>query len=115
MSWVLSIVNAGVPIVLIVTDQFLHALKRNERRSGWQSSQLKGRIADYRKLPDSLSDSDLCAVAKIFLPEGNEDTIRKLAQNAKASEKCLAGIEFAVKKARYLASKEGREKVPLLN
>ncbi len=111
VSWVLSMVNAGVPIVLIVTEQFLHALKRNERRSGWQSSQLKGRIADYRKLPDALSDSDLSAVAKIFLPDGDADSIRLLLLNAKASEKYLAGIEFAVLKARYLASKAGREKV----
>jgi hypothetical protein len=94
VSWIMSMVNAGVPIALIVTKQFFEKQKRTEGLSGWTSEQFVGRIALYWKLPDTLSDSDLSAVAKALLPFADAASIRLLVLNAKASEKYLAGIEL---------------------
>jgi hypothetical protein len=111
VSWLMSMVNAGVPISLIVTNQFFHAQKRVERRSGWTSEQFIGRIAFYQPLPESLSQAELAAIVKTLLPEADANAIGLLADTAMGSRRYLAGIEYTVKRARYLVSKAGREKI----
>jgi hypothetical protein len=62
-------------------------------------------------LPDSLSGSDLKAVAKTFIPDADVRSIEALVSYAQMSAKYLAGIEAAASRARFISRKAGREKV----
>lgn len=110
ICWLMTaLVNFNVPVALIVTPQFFRSQKVCEERIGWASEQFVGRIGDYVKLSDELSLDDLRAVARAHLPEGDAKSIEALALYAGSSQKYLAAIEHAVKKARFLAGKAGRE------
>ena len=110
ICWLMTaLVNCDVPVALIVTPQFFRSQKVCEERIGWASEQFVGRIGDYVKLSEELSLDDLRAVARVHLPEGDAKSIEALALYAGSSQKYLAAIEHAVKKARYLAGKAGRE------
>jgi hypothetical protein len=106
-----ALVNQGVPVALVTTPQFMRAQTAVERKSLWTSEQFIGRIGDYKRLPDSLSETDLTAVARKLLPEGCPRCIETLVVYAQGSAKYLAAIESAVRRARYDAQKEGRAKV----
>jgi hypothetical protein len=112
INWVMTaLVNYGVPVALVTTPQFIRDQKLVERKTGWTSEQFIGRIGHYQRLPDALSEVDLRAVARRCLPEGDEAAIEVLALYAQASAKYLSAIDTAVKRARFLASKDGRTKV----
>jgi hypothetical protein len=112
INWILTaLVNDGVPVALIVTPQFTKAQKIIERKTGWASAQLIGRIFHYEKLADRLEKEDVQAVSKAFVPEADANSIDLLAAYAYGSAKYLAGIESVARRARYLAGKAGREKV----
>jgi hypothetical protein len=112
LLWILTaLVNYRVPVGLIATPQFIRSQKAVEHKSHWESAQLIGRIGHYEKLPDTLDRSDLSAVAKSLLPEGDARSVAALVDFAEASAKYLAGIESAVRRARYVASRDGRQKV----
>ncbi len=110
ICWLMTaLVNCNVPVALVVTPQFFRSQKVCEERIGWASEQFVGRIGDYIKLPVELSIEDLRAVARAHLPEGDATSIEALALYAGSSQKYLAAIEHAVKKARYLAGQAGRK------
>ncbi len=111
VSWVMAMVNSGVPVCIITTQQFFDAQKMLEKRSGWNSGQFLGRMAHCEVLPETLSREDLDAVARAFLPDGDAETIKALSLYAKVSAKYLKGIEDAVRRARFLARKEGRDTI----
>ncbi|HOC57904.1 MAG TPA: AAA family ATPase [Verrucomicrobiota bacterium] len=112
INWIMTaLVNYGVPVGLVTTPQFLRSQKKVEQKSCWTSEQFIGRIGHYQKLPDSLGEADLAKVASALLPEGDSKSFELLVTYAQASAKYLAGIESAVRRARYLARKEGRERV----
>jgi hypothetical protein len=89
----------------------MRAQKKLESRSCWTSEQFIGRIGHYEKLPDSLAKADLEKVAKSLLPEGDSKTMELLVCYAQGSAKYLAGIESAVRRGRYLATRGGRGRV----
>jgi hypothetical protein len=103
-----ALVNHGVPVALVTTPQFIRTQKEVERKSSWTSEQFIGRIGHYERLPDRLSQNDLAKVARALLPEGDRKSIATLIAYAEASAKYLAGIDYAVRRARYLAAKENR-------
>ena len=112
ISWLMTaLVNYNVPVALVATPQFLLTQATFERNSVWNSAQFTGRIGHYEKLPSALSEVDLKAVAKSFLPDGCDKSILALALYAKNSVKYLAAIESAVARARFNASRAGRGKV----
>jgi AAA domain-containing protein len=111
LSWIMMLANRGISVALITTQQFFKAQRRAEQRTGWASDQFQGRLLHTEALPDSLSKSDLQAVAIALLPEGDTKSIELLVTYAQASAKYLAGIEAVVKRARYQAAKEGRSRV----
>jgi hypothetical protein len=106
-----ALVNHDVPVALVTTPQFIVTQKAVEKRTHWTSEQLIGRIGHYQKLPSSLGEDDLAKVARALLPEGDSKSIELLVTYAQASAKYLAGIESAVRRARYLAKKESRDRV----
>ena len=107
INWLMSLANQGVAICLIGTPQFIERQKA-VGQSGWNSSQFIGRLGHYEPLPRELSDEDLMAVAKSVLPEADSRTKRALADYALTSAKYLAAIEAIAKRARYIATKDGR-------
>jgi hypothetical protein len=112
VNWIMTaLVNQGVPVALCTTPQFMRTQKAVERKSYWTSEQFTGRIGLYMPLPEILSETDLAAVAKVFLPEACDKAITVLALYAKSSVKYLAAIECAARYARFLASEAGRSKV----
>ena len=112
INWLMTaLVNYGVPVTLIATPQFTKAQKIVERKTGWASEQFIGRIQHYEALPENLSKQDLTAVARALLPEGDADCIEALVCYAQSSQKYLAGIESAIKRARYLAQNNSRKRV----
>jgi len=109
INWLMTaLVNYGVPVTLVTTPQFARDQKIVERKTGWTSEQFIGRIGHYEKLPQRLSKADLMAVARYHLPKGNAKAIETLALYAQASAKYLAAIETTVKRAAFLANREGR-------
>ncbi len=112
VNWVLTaLVNQGVGVAFFSTPQFTASQEAVKKRTHWASEQLIGRITHYERLPEILPKKDLAKVARSLLPEGDSDSIQALAKYANTSAKYLAGIESAVRRARYLAQKDGREKV----
>jgi hypothetical protein len=112
VNWLMTaLVNNGVPVALVTTPQFFRSQKEIEERTHWTSEQFTGRIGFYAKLPESLSPADLRLVAKAMLPEGDTRCIESLADYAQGSKKYLGAIESAVPRARYIASRAGRDKV----
>jgi hypothetical protein len=114
INWInTALINFGVPVALIATPQFSRDLKEVEKKAGWTSEQFYGRLGHYTKLPEKLSDEDLRAVARYYLPNGPAKAIPALALYAELSAKYLAAIETTVKRATYLASQAGRSEVTL--
>lgn len=112
VTWIMTaLVNQRVPVALVTTPQFLRSQKALVKRSCWTDEQFTGRIGHYEKLPSVLSDDDLAAVARAFLPEGDARSIVYLVQYAQASAKYLAGIESVVSRARFIVKREGRSTV----
>lgn len=111
INWVMTaLVNQGVPVALVTTPQFIATQKAVEKRTHWTSEQFIGRIGHYLPLPKSLGEDDLSKVTKALLPAGDAKSIEILVRYAQSSAKYLAGIETAVRRARYLAKKENRER-----
>lgn len=112
LNWIMTaLVNKGVPVGLVTTPQFIRSQKRVEQESSWTSEQFIGRIGLYQRLPDTLDEKDLAAVARVRLPEGDDKATALLVAYARSSAKYLAGIDAVVSRARYLATKTGRDKV----
>jgi AAA domain len=109
ITWVMHMANQGVPICLLSTPQFLVTLKSKEEKGGWNSAQFQGRLAEYKQLPAELSKKDLVNVAAALLPEGDDQTLRAIADYARSSARYLAAIETISTRARYLASRAGRD------
>ena len=110
ITWLLtSLVDEGVPVALISTPQFSLTQQITAERSKWRDAQLTGRIMHFEKLPDELSEADLRAVARSFLPDADERTITMAVRYAEASDKYLQGIDALTKRGIYLANRAGRE------
>src|ERR1044071_2531342 len=109
INWLMTaLVNYGVPVALIATPQFIKSQKAVEDKTRWASGQFTGRIGHYERLPDSLNEKDLFAVTKAMLPEGDAFSLEFLVRYAQGSLKYLAAIESAVRRARFLAKRDGR-------
>lgn len=112
LNWVMTgLVNRGVPVALVTTPQFANSQNAIEQKTGWAAEQFIGRIGHWERLPDRLSESDLEAVARHLLPNGDKRSIEALVAYAQGSAKYLAGIETAARRARYLAHESGRDQV----
>jgi hypothetical protein len=107
ITWVMTMANAGVPIAMISTPQFIE-IQKGVERNGWNSRQLTGRLRHYEPLLGELSHEDLTGVARAVLPEANKDVLKALAIYARSSARYLAAIDSIAARARYLAMKDER-------
>jgi hypothetical protein len=112
INWIMTaLVNQRVAVAIVTTPQFFRAQKLVETKTRWTSEQFIGRIGHYEKLPTSLSEKDLFAVAKTLLPKGDSTSHEMLVRYAQASAKYLAAIETGIRRARFLAQRDGRAEV----
>lgn len=109
VSWLLELVNRGVPVALLVSPNFFGGWKDYVSSSGWKDSQFWGRVGRFVELPDTLMIPDLEAVARAWMPYANQRIIEVLADAANLSQKSTALIEHAVKLATHYAKRDGRE------
>jgi len=114
ITWVINqLVNCGVPVALVATDEFETEKQRIQKQTGWKWEQFDGRIGIPEILPKELSQDDLTAVARNWLPEGDAASIKALVGYALFTKSNIAGIKHVVVKARYEAGQQGREKLNL--
>ena len=112
IAWLMNeLVNYGVPVVLCATPQFMEDKVRIQERTGWAWEQFDGRIGHFTALERILAFEELLAVARVHLPDVEEEALFGVAKYAQASSSYVGGIEHVVKRARYLAQKEGRSNV----
>ncbi|MEI7733478.1 MAG: ATP-binding protein [Verrucomicrobiota bacterium] len=111
INWLMTeAVNSGVAVALVTTPQFHVFQRKVEKLTGWNSEQFIGRIGHLERLPETLSLDDLLSVARYVFPEGDDLTWEVLSRLVKKSPTRLAGIDTIVKRARWFASQEGRQK-----
>jgi hypothetical protein len=109
LTWVLTaLVDEDIPVALVSTPQFTVAQQLTSEKSKWREAQLTGRIAHFEQLPQTLSVSDLQAVARTWLPDADTTSLELLVNYAEASDKYLQAIGALTQRAIYLAKKEGR-------
>lgn len=109
VNWIMTaLANFGVSVALVSCPHFYNAQTRTEKLTGWNSAQFIGRIGHVERLPDKLTISDLLAVARAMLPGADARAHAPLASYAAVSKKHLASIEAVVKRARWLAERQGR-------
>ncbi len=108
IEWVRFMSDQGVHFVLLSTPQFIDELKAKKDEARWESGQLQGRLF-YERLPDRLSNDEVKAVAAAQIPEADRETIEAIVDYANRSAQYLAAVETIADKARYIASKDGRD------
>jgi hypothetical protein len=109
INWLMTIVNAKVPVLLISTPQFLTG-QRVAERTGWNSAQLTGRISNHIVLPSKLSNADLMEICRFMLSEIGDEILNVLANYALISDRYLAAIESVAMRARHIAERNNRTK-----
>lgn len=108
INWIdTALANFNVPVALVTTPQFYVAQKSVEKQTGWNSDQFIGRVGHVERLPEKLPFADLVDVAAALMPAGGSRSHRKLAAYADISRKHLASIEAIVKRATWLARRDG--------
>lgn len=111
VDWVrTALVDHGVPVALVSTPQFDKGCELLEKRVGWNANQIRGRVKLHTRLPDSLSDNDLNAIAKKLMPEADNKSLKLLLGFALASDDYVAGIERIVCRSRFFAHRRGDKK-----
>jgi hypothetical protein len=109
ISWVMGeLVNYGVPVAILATRQFEEDKRRIKERTGWNWDQFDRRIGIPTYLPSEVRIEDLTAVARAWLPRGDDRSIKALVGYAMFSKSRLAGIVHVVKRAKFEADKAGR-------
>jgi hypothetical protein len=127
IDWInTALVNQGVPVALVCTDQFARLKERCEKQTGWTSEQLLHRIKRYQKLPPAPTEEDLTAVTRALLPmswNANEsawiyssarrnpdaNAVQMIVGYALISRLPLAAVRDAIDEARDLARKAQRD------
>lgn len=116
IDWIrTALVDHGVGVALVTTPQFMQTQKLVEKNTGWNSAQFTGRIALYKRLPNTLPRNELEGVARVRLPGASRDAIEALVIYASNSQKYLGGIKAVADRVLYELEKAGRTKVELLD
>lgn len=131
IDWVdTALVNNGVPVCLISTDQFARDKARVEKQTGWTSDQFMHRTWRYNPLPQRPAGEDLLKVAAVLLSHRRDEVdgswfyddsvrvdpvgVKMVAAYGKNSHLPLGSIRSMVDEARVLAHEEhGRDVVTL--
>jgi hypothetical protein len=130
IDWInTALVNSGVPVALVCTDQFVRLKAHVEKQTGWTSEQLMHRVKRYTKLAETPTRADLVGVAEHFLSMvWSESTERWEASSLAVDADCveflvsyaekrtvmmLSAVRDAIDEARQQAREVGRERVTI--
>lgn len=113
LNWMRDvIVDSGLPMAIAVTPQsFNPAVNRYVKKTGYTMEQFIGRNFLVKRLPNSLSEQDLIAVARIHFPELDEDSHGFIASEARVANNYLQAVEAISRRARWLAKRHARPRV----
>lgn len=105
VNWLMtSVVNNGVSVALIGSQNFVRMLEHVEKRCPiWGSEQFHGRIKLRQQLPESLEPDDLQAIAATLLPDSEEAALLALVAHALRSHGYVAALESGAARARFFA------------
>lgn len=131
IDWInTALVNQGVPVALVCTDQFSRLKERVERQTGWTSGQFLHRVKRFKTLPERPEEADLWAVARALLPmiwsesagawihhngerKPDERAMKAIVGYALTSNFPLPAVRDSVNEARDLAHLAGRDFVTM--
>lgn len=105
-EWVrTALVDKGVPVALISTPQFFDEACERFRKSGWNSLQLRRRLARTVRLPDSLEADDALLVAKRYFPATAQPLLKRIAGVALLSVGYLTTMAHLRSRVDFLSSR----------
>ncbi len=107
--------NYNAPIALVSTPQFSFCKRQAVQQTGWNARQFELRVKRHSKLPESVSEADLAAVAKTMLPGAASPIIKVLVGYALLSKRYLQAIVDTVDEAKIIARKSGRDTVEVVD
>lgn len=127
IDWIDTLVNMGVPIALICTDQFAKLKANVEKQTGWTDDQFIHRTWLKETIKERPTKSDLLAVARSLLSYRWSETheqwvfdadccpkpvyVDAVALYAAANLLPLPSIRSIIDEARVLANERGRNNV----
>ena len=106
-----SLVDKGVPVLLVFTPQGVSDWERFEQVTNYTSEQFYGRLCVDGQLPEVLAEEDIDLVAKAMLegyPGGWAELVAARAMRAKSG---LQAVEAIVKRAWWHSHQAGRDKL----
>lgn len=108
INWLMtSVVNAGVPVVLLASANFSRAMKLAERCcTSWGSEQFHGRLRLRRQLPALLEEQDLLAMAQVLMPDATNAARLLAVGSALRSRGYLGALETVAARAGFFAAQE---------
>jgi hypothetical protein len=109
LTWLMSaLCNARVPVCIVANQDWHRLMACLKRAVSWFGfEQWEGRLHRSVDLPISLTEADLCSVARQLAPEADKETITLLAACALRHSGHIATIEHVVELARHLAKAQG--------
>jgi hypothetical protein len=123
IDWIdTALVNNGVPVALLCTDQFARLKNRVERQTGWTSEQFTRRVFRYKKL-ETPTREDVEAVTRSLITAvfderrqrwigGDQacpaDLIEALIQYAREQKTPFSCVAACIDEARKYARDKGR-------
>lgn len=111
LDWLRTqIVDKGTPCVVSLTPQFMAALSKFTKESSYNAAQWLGRSKRAVVLPDSLTEDDLVAVARMHLPGFTRAFLKRVAGKALQTDHLLAALQNVAVRARWIAQESGRDK-----
>jgi hypothetical protein len=110
LNWVRTeIVDRNLPLAIAVTPQsFEPAVDRFVKKTHYTMEQFFGRNFLTRRLPATISEADMIAVARVHFPGMDEDILGYIASEARLSQNYLQAVEAIAKLARWKAAKANR-------
>ena len=112
LDWIdTALCNAGVPVALVTTPQFLICMGRAADQVGWNYRQFKRRCKRYVTLPPKNSPEDVEAVARKLLPDADKATIKQVMAYVALSKRDLSAVGDVVREAKVLAEEDGASRV----
>ena len=111
LQWIKTMLDSGTAVALVGLPEFRDWQELYVKKSLWRDEQLDRRLNRTVEL-GSHTRMDLIRIARALHPEGDEPVWDLLAGYALGSNKKRASaIAEALRSARYIARKEGRDEV----
>lgn len=109
LKWLMSLDNAGVAVALIAGRNFTRLAANLEKRMPtFGMEQWWGRVRLRKQLQDSLSETDLFAIAERLIPDADTPTRMLLVGHTLTAAGRIAALENIVRRARFIAARQGR-------